>query len=1088
MTHGARIYNLFPPLAGSIDRWIVHVPRIAAMHFNWIYINPFHETGYSGSLYAVKDYYRMNPIFRGPAQTSDDEQLRSFIDRANAADMHVMMDLVINHTARDADLVATQPEWYRRDWNGEIVSPSASDPANPTDITVWTDLAELDYSDRPERAAMIAYFADVIAHYIGLGIRGFRCDAAYNVPAGVWAELISGARRIAPDVVFAAENLGAPEEAVLALRPAGFDELFNSAKWWDFRSPWLLDQYDRFRRIAPSIAFPESHDTPRLVAELDTTDAAATEAQYRLRYLFAAFFSSGVMLPMGYEFGFAQQIDVVMTRPGHWETPAFDLSPFIAAVNAMKAAAPALNEEGPQHALVRDGVTYGLVRTTENGAAHALALINATAVPSAPIDTYALLHPRLGATLEEITPGERGDIERALILAPFEMRIFATPPDRRAPAGDDAKIAKSGPKACVIEAVTPQIDGGRHPVKRIVGDRVIVEADIFREGHDALAAVLRYRSGDGEGWYETPMRLVENDRWRGSFLVEKLGRYTYAIDAWPDAFATWTHDTAIKHAAGQPIALEAIEGRALLAAARKRAAKGDRPAIDAVLATFDASGDDAAKLALLFSDRVERVMERWPDRALATRSPELAISVDRPIAQIAAWYEFFPRSQAAEPGVHGTFADAERQLPRIRDLGFDVVYLPPIHPIGHAFRKGRNNSLDPAPDDPGSPWAIGNASGGHLAIEPQLGTLADFDHFVAAATENGLAVAIDYALQCSPDHPYVREHPEWFAFRPDGTIKYAENPPKKYQDIVNFNWFGPDAPALWKELRDIIVFWIGHGVTIFRVDNPHTKPFDFWEWMIGDVHERYPCVIFLAEAFTRPKVMQQLAKAGFSQSYTYFTWRNFKHELIAYMTELATTPMAEYYRPNFFANTPDILPPFLQTGGRPAFLIRLYLAATLSSLYGIYSGYEICENAALPGREEYADSEKYQLTFRDWNAPGNINVDIRSVNRIRRENRALDDWRNIRFLNVQNDNVLYFMKTRGANTLLVAVNLDPVHATEAWLELPLADLGLRDDESFTCENLVTGEHLTWRGAWASVSLDPHAHPAAILRIDGHTHG
>jgi starch synthase (maltosyl-transferring) len=1088
MNQGPRIYNLFPTLAGSIDEWSKHVPRVAAMGFDWLYINPFNQTGYSGSLYAVKDHFRLNPLVRGGRTEDDSALLRDFTGRARATGVNVMMDLVINHTARDSGLTESQPEWFKRNANGEIESPSASDPADPANVTVWTDLAELNYGERPERAAMIAYFAGVIRHYLDLGVRGFRCDAAYMVPCEVWAELIAGARRIEKSVVFAAENLGAPAEAVLGLRPAGFDYLFNSSKWWDFRSPWLLEQYESFRRIAPSIGFPESHDTPRLASELTAGSADEIEAQYRFRYLFAAFFSTAVMMPMGYEFGFAKNLDVVTTRPSQWEAPAFDLSPFVTAVNAMKAAAPALNEEGPQQPVERNGKIIGLLRSTEDGGSAALALFNPTATQTPPVDVRALLHPATGAALVEITPGFDGTPDGSIALAPFAMRVFASAADRVSP--DDTKPAKSrNPRsssgACVIEAITPQVDGGRHAVKRIAGDRFSVEADIFREGHDALAAVLRYRAPGSKAWRETPMRLVTNDRFSGSFLLEGIGRYEYTIEAWPDAFATWVHDTQIKHAAGQPVSLELAEGRALIDAAADRARKPDRSDVKDILAEYDAAATDEERLTILLSERTAAWMDRLPDRTGTTRyMPALPLAAERRAAQIGAWYEFFPRSQSGDPGRHGTFADAERELPRVRDLGFDVVYLPPIHPIGHAFRKGRNNSLEPGPDDPGSPWAIGNADGGHCAVEPKLGTLAGFDRFVAAAHANGLEIALDYALQCSPDHPYVREHPEWFAFRPDGTIKYAENPPKKYQDIVNFNWFGPDATALWDELRDVVLFWIRHGVRIFRVDNPHTKPFAFWEWMIADVQERYPDVLFLAEAFTRPKVMQELAKVGFTQSYTYFTWRNTKAEIVEYMTELTSTPIADFYRPNFFANTPDILPPFLQTGGRPAFLIRLYLAATLSSLYGLYSGFEVCENTGLPGREEYADSEKYEIKARDWNAHGNINADIRRLNRIRRENRALDDWRNIRFFPIQSDHIVFFMKSHGANTLLIAINVDPFRAAEAWFPVPLADLGMAADTAVTCEDLVSGERRTWTGGWASVYLDPQTKPAAIFRIDG----
>jgi starch synthase (maltosyl-transferring) len=1105
MSTGPRIYNLFPSLVGPIERWETHLERIAAMGFDWIYVNPFHETGCSGSLYAVKNYYRLNPLFRGASTANDDDLIAGFTAAAGAAGITVMMDLVINHTARDADLTLEHPDWYRHGPDGAIESPSATDPANPSDVTVWTDLAELDYRRRPERAQMIAYFSDVVRHYTQLGIAGFRCDAAYKVPSDVWATFIAAAREIRPDMRFAAETLGAPFEDVTRLRPAGFSYLFNSSKWWDFQAGWLLDQYEQLRHIAPSIAFPESHDTPRLAAEFAGRPAAEIEAEYRFRYLFAAFFSSGVMMPIGYEYGFDQPLDVVLTRPDQWQTPRFDISSFVTDVNAMKASVPALNEEGSERALTARGDVVGLLRNAAAGSSVAVALFNPSTVGDAAIDAGDVLRELAQAV--DITPQAARPATivpgAQIVLRPLEMRVFTSAsngaPHNGPATGSRAAAdgsADSGPVAdrraaarpVVIEAVWPEIDAGRHPVKRIVGDRLEVQADIFREGHDAVAARLRYRERGAVAWRETPMELFDNDRWRGSFALERNTRYVYTIEAWPDAFATWRHGAERKHAAGQAIELELLKGRALVAAALARAGRAARVRLEAVLRELDDFPSADARSAVLLGDALADIMRAVPDRSLSTTyARELEVIADRRAAQIGAWYEFFPRSQGAVPGVASTFGEAARRLPDVRAMGFDVLYLPPIHPIGHAFRKGPNNSLNPGPDDPGSPWAIGNANGGHTAVEPSLGTLDDFDRFVAAANDVGIEIALDYALQCSPDHPYVREHPEWFVFRPDGSIQYAENPPKKYQDIVNFNWFGPHAPALWDELRDVVEFWIAHGVRIFRVDNPHTKPFAFWEWMIADVQLRHPETVFLAEAFTRPKVMKELAKLGFSQSYTYFTWRNFKTELTDYCTELAYSEMAEYLRPNFFANTPDILPPFLQPGGRPAFRIRLILAATLSSAYGIYSGFELCENAALPGREEYADSEKYQIRVRDWDAPGNIKADITQINAIRRDNAALHTWRNVRFHSVPDKDLLFYSKYAAGNTLLIAVNLDPYRTVEATVRVPMAAFGYGDADDVVCQELLSGEHRVWHGAVQTLRLDPQRNPAAIFRFDSRLH-
>ncbi len=1080
---GPRIYNLFPTLAGPMSSWAPHLARAAEMNFDWVYVNPIHATGGSGSLYAVADYYRLNPLLREPGPPSDDALIAELVATAERNGLSIMLDLVVNHTANDSPLVRRYPQWYARDDDGAVVSPSAVDPDSGA-VTVWGDLAELDYDERPARAELVAYFEAVVRHYVRLGVRGFRCDAAYQVPGDVWARIIAAAREVARGTVFAAETLGCSAAQVTQLAPAGFDYLFNSSKWWDFRSSWIFEQDRVFRAIAPSIAFPESHDTPRLAAELAGRDDAGIEAEYRFRYLFAACFSTGVMMPMGYEFGFAKPLDVVRTRPGDWERSRFDLRAFIADVNAMKAAVPALNVEGTER-LAGDERCLGLVRAAADRRHVAVAVLNPDARAPAAFDARALT-AALAGTPRDVTPHavakppvRDGD---SIALKPLEIRVFARADDSQALEERVRSHPALDVRPVTIEAVTPQIDGGRYPVKRIVGDEVVVEADVFREGHDAVAARLLWRAAGGGKWREAPFELLDNDRFRGRFVVDRIGRYEYTLEAWPDAFEAWRHGVAKKIAARQDVGPELGEGRALLAAAATRADSSQRGAFARTLHDIDALESDESRATLLLGNAIAALAGRAPDRSRATRyAPALEIEVDRTAARFSAWYELFPRSTGA-PGVHGTLADAARRLPAVAAMGFDVVYLPPIHPIGRAFRKGPNNSLGAGANDPGSPWAIGNADGGHMAIEPKLGTLADFDAFVAAARDAGLEVALDYALQCSPDHPYVREHPEWFAFRSDGTIKYAENPPKKYQDIVNFDWYGAATPALWDELRDVVLFWIGHGVRIFRVDNPHTKPFAFWAWMIADVRARHPETLFLAEAFTRPKVMAELAKVGFSMSYTYFTWRNTKEELTTYVTELAHGELAEYYRPNFWPNTPDILPPFLQTGGTAAFRIRLMLAATLSSLYGIYSGYELAENAALAGREEYADSEKYQLRSRDFTARGSLAPEIALLNRIRRAHPALHDWRNVTFYRADDDAVMFYGKRRGDDVLLVLVNLDPFAARDPLFWLPTGEFGLRDHERYDIEELLGGTSHVWQGSPHRWRLDPQINPAAIFHV------
>ena len=640
----------------------------------------------------------------------------------------------------------------------------------------------------------------------------------------------------------------------------------------------------------------------------------------------------------------------------------------------------------------------------------------------------------------------------------------------------------------VIEAVTPMVDCGRYPVKRVMGEPCVVEADIFRDGDHVLHAVIKWRSGGETQFSESPMVHVDNDRWRGEFPLERNDRYFFTIEAWTDLFASWERGFRKKAEAGRDVASDLLEGIAFIESGARRAEGADRTAIDAALERLRALGEPRDAVAIVSDQRLLDLMARWGERSSATEyRPPLEVMADRPLARCGAWYEMFPRSQGDVPGRAATLREAERRLPAIRDLGFDIVYLAPIHPIGHTHRKGPNNTLTPLPDSPGSPWAIGSEAGGHTAVEPALGALDDFDHFVAAARRLGLEVAIDFAIQCSPDHPWAREHPEWFRHRPDGSIKYAENPPKEYQDIYPLDFEGPAAGALMEAVKEVVLFWIGHGVRIFRVDNPHTKPVAFWRWLIGEVRESFPDTIFLAEAFTRPKVMMALAKAGFTQSYTYFTWRNTKAELVEYLNELSQPPMSDFFRPNFFANTPDILSAILQRHGRPAFKMRLVLAATLSPSYGIYSGYELCENEAVPGTEDYLNSEKYEIRTRDWHAPGNINEFIARINAIRRENPCLGMLTNLRFLETDDDEILFYAKTTAdrGNVILVAVNLDPSQPHQCTAVVPPEIVGVAAGESYGVTDLVTGSSWTW-GERNYVRLDPAVEPAHILLVTRHT--
>ena len=642
------------------------------------------------------------------------------------------------------------------------------------------------------------------------------------------------------------------------------------------------------------------------------------------------------------------------------------------------------------------------------------------------------------------------------------------------------------PERIIIEAVSPALDDGRHAVKRVVGEDLLVEADIFKDGHDRLAAHVRWYGPDG-AWQTTPLRYdYDSDRWLARIALDRIGAWGFTVEAWTDRFTTWRVELEKKFAAGQAIHCELLEGAALVDAAARAAGDGERRLLMRAAAELRDPDRGPAERAVTAQDaelRALMALHHPPDDL--TKYPRvLPVHVDRVRARFGSWYEFFPRS-CGEPGVHGRFADAERALYRVAAMGFDVIYLPPIHPIGRTSRKGKNNSLVAQPGDVGSPWAIGGEAGGHDAVAPELGTLAEWSRFVRTAKSLGLEVALDYALQCSPDHPWLKEHPEWFFVRPDGTIKYAENPPKKYQDIYPLDFWCEDREALWQACKDIVLFWIGHGVTIFRVDNPHTKALAFWEWLIAEVQQEHPAVLFLAEAFTRPKRMRWLAKAGFSQSYTYFTWRTTAEELQEYFTELTQGPMKEYYRGNFFINTPDILPEHLQKGGRAAFRIRLLLAATLAPTYGIYSGYELCENTPLrAGSEEYLDSEKYELRHRDYTAKDSLAAEITALNRLRREHPALQRYDNLSFHTCDNPNILFYLKRAPGpvGDVMVAINCDHSQEQDGWVEVPLEVLGIAADEAYVVEDLVTGARYEWRGSRNYVRLDPAGQPGHLFRL------
>ncbi|MCC6766846.1 MAG: alpha-1,4-glucan--maltose-1-phosphate maltosyltransferase [Deltaproteobacteria bacterium] len=657
----------------------------------------------------------------------------------------------------------------------------------------------------------------------------------------------------------------------------------------------------------------------------------------------------------------------------------------------------------------------------------------------------------------------------------------------RATGSEEAAVGSDvEPPRFVIEHVAPTADAGRHPIKRILGEPCPVTVDILRDGHDVLAGRIAFRGPGDTAWrYASLAYDYDSDRWHGSFLPDRLGRWTYTIEAWTDRFATWRRALAARLDAGRPLEADLREGAALLREAAPHAPAAALARAAAALGRVDVPSAERALTVLRDDTLAELVARHLPAPDRTRHAVDLVVIVDRERARFAAWYELFPRSCSPLPGRHGTLRDAAERLPALAALGFDVAYLPPIHPIGRTHRKGPNGAPTAGPDDPGSPWAIGGDAGGHTAIEPALGTLADFDHLVAVAARHGLEIALDFAPHCSPDHPWIREHPDWFVRRADGSIRCAENPPYTFEDIVPVDFWCADRAALWAAWRDVVLFWIEHGVRTFRVDNPHTKPFAFWEWLIADVTRAHPDVLFLAEAFTRPKAVRALAALGFSQSYTYFIWRTTAAELRAYLTELTQGELAEILRPALFPTTPDVLHAYLQTGGRAAFRVRLLLAATLSPLYGIYSGYELCEATPLhAGGEEYLDSEKFQLRRRDYDAAGNLNDDVRALNDLRRRHRALQLANNLAFHDAGAEHLLWYSKRGDApeETLLVVVNLDPHHVRESMVEVPLEMLGLGEDASFEVEECLSGERFAWRGRRNYVRLDPADRVGQIFRL------
>ncbi|MGN7293457.1 maltotransferase domain-containing protein [Rhizobium sp. SAFR-030] len=1067
-----RIYYIHPLLLTDPAAWNAVFQHARGLGFDTILSAPLFPRAVNTSVFVASSLDRLDPAYG----LGDDleEGLRRLVGMADEHGLSLMLDLVVDRLA-----VA----------EGQTNGPAADPRLSPHDA----NSRRVNADDPGALEAHLNTWSQRLMRIVGAGVAGFRCLGLEGLPTESWRRLIEAARRARPDATFLAWTPGTSFELRRALPDVGFDGCFSSLAWWDLEQRWFIEEHDLQRAFRYQIAFPEVPFAKRLAHGMDSTEIRARRAVQALKL--SASIGSGLMVPIGFEYGATAALDPVHGNGeglrGLADRQTYDLSSEIRRVN---------------DTLLRDGAQFRssplqLINVTQSPAVALLqadaadhrsaqgirlVVVNRDLRAGAPAPLNAVRDAASGfLPLTDPTEGGSSPIAPHLRLKPGELRIFegyASPAIAGAVPAQDVDEAAASPRLA-IEAITPSVDDGRFAVKRVVGDTVVVEADIFGDGHDPISAALFWRTADEERWTEVPMRLVENDRWRAEFTPKRMGRHEFAVETWRNPFQIFRYEFSKKHDARLDLNLEIQEGMAHVRDALS-AAKGDVLIGLQELAERLDRAAEPERIELLLAPETFRLMAEADRRPHRLRSKSIPLDAERREAAFASWYQIFPRSQSGDPNRHGTFDDVIARLPAIREMGFDVLYFPPIHPIGTTNRKGRNNSLTAGPNDPGSPYGIGSPDGGHDAIHPELGTFDDFRRLVGAAAENGLEIALDLAIQASPDHPWLKQHPGWFDWRPDGTVRYAENPPKKYEDIVNVDFYAKDAvPSLWTELRDVVQLWVDNGVKLFRVDNPHTKPFPFWEWLIADIRDRHPDVVFLSEAFTRPKVMYRLAKVGFSQSYTYFTWRNTKWELETYMREITTEAPKEFFRPHFFVNTHDINPDFLQNAPRSAYLIRAALAATLSGLWGVYNGFELCEGRPDAKRKEYADSEKYEIRAWDWDRPGNIKGEIALLNRIRKENPALHSHLGLNQLIAWNDNVMFYEKASAGreNVLLIGVSLDPHNVQEADVEIPLWSWNLPDNGALNVEDLVSSQKFTLTGKWQRLRLEPNQ-PFSIWRV------
>jgi starch synthase (maltosyl-transferring) len=1078
-----RIYYFHPLLAGRLDAWADHVWRAADLGFNTVLSAPLFAPDQEGDLFLSADHERAHPAL--PSAPTADELTSIFAQICHKNGLQLYLDVVVGRIAADAMLARTAPHWFHADRSGPRIDPRT---ALRTSNVAYGRFEEISIAKE-----LTTWWIERLLRLVRSGVTGFGCREPHLVPPQIWRQLIAAVRREVPYCRFLAWTTGLDWADSAQLRGLGFDAALSSAAWWNGHSSWFLDEHELLRGIGSVIGGPEAPFGPR--ASRRANNPASRRAVLRHLLFRSVATGDGVIVPMGFEFAADRDMERRGGAPDDLYGPQTPCRTTLARDI----------REANQLVAKLESLAGGALRTLVEPGEPVTALLRADTVEPRIASNFAVVlinsdlqrvHP-LPVVLRPLPPAAgRALVCDAVIhgkgqandpLESGEIRIVSARPTEclrlTAPDVEPVKLASS--PRIVINNIAPAVDDGLFAAKRLVGEAVTVEADVFCDGHALLAVDLMWRAADESRWRRAPMQLLGNDRWRATMLPDRVGRYEFTIEAWLDEFGTFCRDFHLKRSAGADITLELVEGRQILEWAAAKAGRSAQKVIASALDWLnDASVDTSANI--LLSPDLREVMREADERRFRHRwQPALPLEVERPQAGFAAWYELFPRSATDDPHRHGTFADLIRRLPAIRDMGFDVLYLTPIHPIGETNRKGKNNSLHAAPDDVGSPYAIGSAEGGHDAIHPALGTIDDFRHLRAAVADQGLELALDFAIQCSPDHPWLRQHPEWFEWRPDGSVRFAENPPKKYEDIVNIDFYAGQAiPSLWLALRDVVLYWISEGVRIFRVDNPHTKPLPFWQWLIAGVRAQHPDVIFLSEAFTRPKMMYRLAKIGFSQSYTYFTWRNTKQELTDYFIELTTSPVKEYFRPHLFVNTPDINPQFLQTSGRSGFLIRAALAATLSSLWGMYSGFELCESAALPGREEYLNAEKYEIRVRDYNAYGNIVAEITKLNRIRKNHPALQTHLGLQFFPAHNEQVLFYGKQLpgGPDMILVAVSLDPFHVQETTIEVPLWQWNLPETSVVTAQDLMRDVTKEWHGKLQRIRLDPADLPFAIWRI------